>query len=234
MEKENSKIANPLYELILGDNEIVGGVSAISFVDHPAHESDFMFFSKVKKESAYKFASTDDKFMVTGPALIPNQKIFRLDKDGNAFDVFFSEDTIIKCNELYFKRSQHTESNVQHSNDIIEGVTVVESWIIEDPDNDKSNVLGFTDLPKGTWMVSYKVDDEDLWSQIKDGEVKGFSIEGYFITDLIEMSKTEETKEIDISEIAADEESYNKIAEIIADKSLNDEQAYDKISEILK
>lgn len=232
MENENKM---PLYELVLGENENIDGVSAISFVDHPAIEENFFFFNKQEQKDSYKFESIDDKYMVTGPAMIPNQKIFRLDNAGNEFEVFFSEDTIVKCVELFFKRSQHNQSNVQHSPFMFEGVTVIESWVIEDPENDKSNALGFNAFPKGTWMVTYKVDNEALWEKIKLGEVKGFSIEGYFIQDLVEMKaqmEAAETKEKE-EQLLIDEKSYKEIESILADKSLSDEDIYDKVKDLL-
>jgi len=189
---------NKTFELIIGEDLMDDGVSTISFVEHPAIEEDFMFFSK--EIETYKFAEEGDKFMVTGAAMIPNKKIVRMSEDNQKYYVVFSEETIAKCNELFFKRAQHISANVEHQF-AVDGVTVVESWMIEDPNNDKANALGFQGLPKGTWMVSYKVDNEELWNSIKNGEVKGFSIEGLFSEKLVEMNKEEvEEPEFDLYE----------------------------------
>jgi len=213
---ENNKL--PLYELLINDaSNVSEGVESISFVENPAIEEDFMFFSK--PEESYKFAEKEDKYLVTGPAMIPNQKIYRID-GRKEFDVFFSEETIAKCNELFFKNSNIKESNIDHNPTKIDGVTVIESWLVEDPTKDKSTALGFTGFPKGTWMVTYKVDNKDLWSKIKSGEVKGFSIEGYFINKLIEM----QTTEIDV---------VTEIESIIFNDTLSADEQFDMISKII-
>jgi len=210
-----------IYELILGEDAEQDGVSKISFVEYPAIEENFMFFSKIEE---FKFEKEGEKYMVTGPAMIPNKKIERLSADNKKYFVIFSEETIAKCMQMFFKRDQHKNSNVNHSNEI-EGVTVVESWIIEDPENDKSNALGFKNLTKGTWMCSYKVENEELWSKIKAGEVQGFSIEGRFIEDLVKMSEIEEQKE--------EEDLYVKIIEVLNSDSELDKK-YESIQEIVK
>ena len=91
-----------------------------------------------------------------------------------------------------------------------------------DKDNDKANALGF-DVPKGTWMVTYKVNDEELWNQIKDGTVRGFSIEGYFIQELIEMNRTSLT----------DDQKLNKLTIILSDDNLSEIGKINKINKLL-
>lgn len=184
MENENKL---PVYELVLGDEEHDEGVDTISFVEEPAHESNFMFFSKDKEQPKYTFSEDNDKFLVTGAVLIPNQKIYR-NVNNEEFEVFFSAETIEQCSNLFFKNSHHDSSNIEHSGISIEGVTVVESWLVEDPKMDKSIALGFSAFPKGSWIATYKVDNKELWSKIKSGEVNGFSIEGYFLPEITKMS----------------------------------------------
>jgi len=212
-----------VYELkIDGENEL-DGVHLISFVESPAIEEDFFYFSKI--EEKYRFSDTD-KHIVTGPTMIPNRQIYRRSDSGEEFNVFFSEETIIKCNELFFKRNQHQNTNIDHNELTMDGVTVIESWIIEDPKNDKSNSLGFTDLPKGTWMTSWKVDNIELWNKIKDENgPKGFSIEGNFIKDLIKMSEQSEDEIL--------QAEYDKIENIIRNSDLTEEEAYDLLDDML-
>ena len=187
MKDENKR---PLFELVFDENMGEGGVDLISFVDSPAIKVDWMVFSK--DVNKYKFSNEGDKFLVTGPAMIPNEKIVRMTDDGKRFDVFFTEDTIRKSSELFFKSNNHQTTNVNHNRKMIEGVTVVESWLIEDPKVDKALALGFEGLPKGTWMATYKVNDIGLWEKIKSGEVKGFSIEGFFIEKAVKMHNKKE------------------------------------------
>jgi len=216
-----------LFELVLGDDEMNDGVSTISFVEHPAHESNFMHFSK-DKQIEYKFTEEGEKKIVTGAAIIPNIPIYRYDKQNDfEYEVVFKEDTIAKCQELFFKRAHQKNSNVEHMF-ALDGVTVVESWLVEDPKNDKSNALGFSDIKKGSWFISYKIDNDSLWNSIKSGDVKGFSIEGIFINEEITASmfsketiETEEEVVVDrqeqIKEIINSDKSYDEMYDLIAD-----------------
>ena len=120
-----------------------------------------------------------------GAALIPNKKIYRRN-DKEEYYIYFSEDTVRQAMELFFKRGNQGQATVEHNNAYVPGMTVVESWLIEDEVHDKSKKYGFS-LPKGTWMISMKVDNDEVWSDVKEGKVKGFSIEGYF-ADKLEMS----------------------------------------------
>ena len=161
------------------------GIDIISFVEEPAIDVDFMFFSKAKLEH---FQSIDnDKRIVVGAAMLPNSKITRLDAQDEEYSVYFSEDTIRQCQELFHKRGNTKRTNVDHEEDtsIASQITVIESWIVEDPSMDKSKHLGFKNIPKGSWFVSYKVDDDALWQKVKAGEVKGFSVEGLFKQTII-------------------------------------------------
>lgn len=141
----------------------------ISLVDEPAIETDFMKFN-----AELKFSADTDKRIITGPAMIPEKRMWR--KEG--FYVYFSEDTIRECAYRWLKEDMNHEFNLDHS-DNTSAVSVIESWIVEDMNNDKSAVLGFS-VPKGTWMVSCKVDDDSLWEKIRSGEFNGFSVEGVF------------------------------------------------------
>jgi hypothetical protein len=229
---ENEEKKDKVFELVMGENDMIDGVSTISFVEHPAHESEFMYFSK--QEESFKFAKEGEKMMVFGAALIPDMKILRLDKDENPYHVFFSKETIAKSQELFFKRAQHNNSNVEHMF-AIDGVSVVESWIIEDNKNDKSNAMGFN-LPNGTWMVGYKIDNEQLWEGIKDGSVKGFSIEGKFIEELVKMN-SEEVEVVEAEKVETTiniEDGFYDEIESLMKEDLSDDELYDKLKNILK
>lgn len=206
-----------LFELIIDGELEMEGVNAISFVDHPAIERNWMAFNK-EYPTEYKFIEEEDKFLVTGPCMIPNQKIRRIDDLGREFFVFFSRETIAKCNELFFKRNQHNQSNVNHSPFMIDGVTAVESWLIVDSSNDKANAMGFNDFEVGTWMVTFKVSNKALWQAIKAGEVKGFSIEGFFIEQAVSMGYEKRYDEVQLlfenTELTTDE-LYEALKKII-------------------
>ena len=173
-----------LFEICDKDQD--NALDMISFVSAPAIEKDFMHFKEEKEK--FEFKSDEEKRIVTGAAMIPNQEIIRMDAENKPYFVYFTEETIEKAQEVFAKYGKTKSTNFEHKTGMRD-VTVVESWIVTDPSNDKSNALGFKDIPKGSWMVSYKVDNDDLWAKVKAGEVKGFSIEGVFSKNIIEMSK---------------------------------------------
>ena len=162
-----------LFELILQDDE--DGVFANSFVEAPAIERDFVFFNKQKVD----FQSVDDeKRLVAGPLLIPNKKIPRMDETLGIYNVFFTPQTIETIARKFMKNKYNGEVTTEH-NKKVDDVYLTESWIIEKSSGDKSNLYGFT-LPRGTWFGIYKVDNDDVWRDVKAGKYKGFSIEGLF------------------------------------------------------
>ena len=218
------KNKKPLIIEMLVDEMDETGVDFISFVENPAIEVDFMYFNEKKKNFRFKETS-EEKRLVTGPAMIPNEKIIRFDKNEEPFFVFFSDETIRLCNELFFKQSKQNTSNIDHTTGI-EGVTVIESWIIEDPKNDKALALGFEGLPKGTWMITYKVYNEEVWNMVKNGEVLGFSVEGMFGQKLEEF-KAEEGIEI------TDEEFLAEI-EVLVNSDKSGDEIYDEIKKTLE
>ena len=125
------------------------------------------------------FQADDEKRIVLGPAMIPDQKIFRKDNMGNPYYVFFSPETIKMIAEKYM-RNKYTDNNDQmHDGKAVKDVYVVESWIKED-ENDKSTKYGYGDLPVGTWFVSMKVKNDDTWNKVKSGVLNGFSVSGFF------------------------------------------------------
>ena len=124
--------------------------------------------------------SADDQMIVTGPAMIPNQLIPRRDKKGNLFHVYFGKETVRKIAEMYLKKYMHT-TDINHDEEVTEENTLLESWIINDPEVDKSAALGYEKLPEGTWMVSYKINNAETWKKIKSGELNGFSVTGEFL-----------------------------------------------------
>jgi hypothetical protein len=174
-----------LIELILDETMALTGIDAISLVEHPAIEEDFIALNSQKRQV---FAmQNQDKRLLMGAALIPDKPIYRTDGE-NEYYVYFSKDTIRKAMELFFKNGNQANATIEHEYGV-DGTTIVESWIIEDETLDKSRAYGL-DLPVGTWMVSMKVDNDAIWKRVKDGEFKGFSIEGYFV-DKVNFSKQE-------------------------------------------
>ena len=195
--KEACEKANPkhyeslkstkIVELVISDDSEELTIDAISLVTSPAIEQDFVFFGKEKNNLT--FAKVDEeKRMLVSPALIPNKQIFRHDPNTDSdYYVYFSKETVRKASELYLRHNNHHKATYQHQ-DRVSGVLTVESWIIEDTKLDKSTLYGYS-LPVGTWMVKLKISNDEIWSKIKDGELKGLSIEGYFTDKMEQMSE---------------------------------------------
>jgi hypothetical protein len=164
-----------VYELFIEEDNEFSGVEAISIVEEPAIEEDFVALKAHKIEMA---EVDTDKRVLMGPALIPDRKIYRRN-DEEEYYIFFSKDTVRKASELFLARGNQNNSTLEHQYDL-NGLSVVESWIVDDPQKDKSNLYNLN-VPEGTWMVSVKVNNEEVWQEfVKTGKVKGFSIEGYF------------------------------------------------------
>ena len=182
-----------IVELVIDDDSEELAIDAISLVSAPAIEQDFVYFGKEKNNLT--FAKVDeDKRMLVSPALIPNKQIFRYNPNTDSeYYVYFSPETVRKSSELYLKHNNHHKATYEHQ-DRVSGVLTTESWIIEDPKMDKSRLYGY-DLPKGTWMVSMKINNDELWSKVKDGSLRGLSIEGYFTDRMEKMSERTPTDE---------------------------------------
>lgn len=162
------------YEAVFNE-EKVDGVFGISLVHDPAMEGVFV---ALKKQEEIKLAEVDtEQRILMGLVLEPNKPIYR-NQNGEEFNIVFNEQTVKELSYGFFKSNSHKNSTVEHDeNEKIEGVTFVESWIVEDPKADKSANFGFS-YPKGSWLATMKVDNEDIWNDyVKTGKVKGFSID---------------------------------------------------------
>ena len=186
MKKKPTKIV----ELVIEENNEMLAIDAISLVSAPAIEENFVYFGKEKHNLT--FAKVDEeKRMLVSPALIPNKQIFRYNPQTDSeYYVYFSKDTVRQAAELYLKHNNHHKATYEHQ-DRVSGVLTTESWIKEG-DMDKSKMYGF-DLPNGTWFVKMRIDNDDLWNKIKEGELKGLSIEGYFVDKMQKMSDNKPT-----------------------------------------
>jgi hypothetical protein len=176
-------------------------LDAIALVESPAIEENFIAFSKGEH---YVFARMDqEQRLATGPAMIPDKLIPRLDQEtGEMYDVFFSRSTVEDVSRSFLIHQKQRSVNLEHETPV-QMVSVVESWIISDENMDKAKALGY-ELPAGTWMVSMKINNDEVWNLVKQGAVKGFSIEGYFINQAIQNNKTIMTKEKFATATAAD------------------------------
>ena len=196
-----------IVELIL-DEESELGIEAISVVESPAIEEDFVAL----KSQEFKLAEIDgERRILMGALLIPNKPIYRRNGEDEYY-IYFSKDTVLKASQMYLMNSKQNNSTLEHQHQL-EGLSLVESWIVEDKVHDKSVKYGM-DLPLGSWVGSVKVNNDQIWNEfVKTGKVKGFSIEGYF-ADKMERPNDQTIKD-ELSQIEEEEAEY-LLAEIKA------------------
>ena len=166
----------PLYEMVINPEETSEvEVSFVALVDKPAIERNFLAF----KDNTLHFALDEEKRIISGPAMVADAPIFRKDENGE-YNVFFSAETIRDIAVKFFKKDYQKNLNLFHDPSLsLEGVTIFESFV-SDVSRGIQPMKGFEDLPDGSWFISAKVDNEEVWNKIKSGEVKGFSVEGIF------------------------------------------------------
>jgi len=216
----------PTREFKIDDNgKEFGSLDAISIVTDPAIESSFQLFNKAKLQHFTSAPLANEKMQITGAVMIPNKKMLREDPNTKEYFMgWFSEDTIAKCAKNYLRRKKHTQANLEHSEDFSTDFYIMESWLVEDPDNDKANALGFKDLVKGTWFVTYQVKNRETWNTIKDGSYKGFSVE----VDAALFSTINQLKD------DQEEDDVNKIKQIVFSSTLTDDDKERLIKAIIK
>jgi len=172
------------------------GVYGISLVENPAMEGLFIALSK---DEVIQFKTVDEEQRILmGLVLEPNKPIYR-NQNGEEFNIVFNEETIKELSYGFFKNNNHSNSTIEHDIDQnIKGVTFTESWIVENPTNDKSNNFGFS-YPKGSWVAVMKVDSDEVWNDyVKSGKVQGFSIDAMLSLEEVKLSKNQTTTGIDI------------------------------------
>lgn len=170
----------PLLRLTINGEE--DGVNVISLVEYPAVERNFIQLSK-----EVKLSLNDEKKELLGVALIPDFPIYRRDKQGEYY-IVFSADSIRKIAIDFYKKLNVNMADVEHNHNIQNGITYFQSMIV-----DKDNGIcpaAFKDLPDGSWIVGCKIDNTDVWNAVKNGTVKGFSIDGYFHSEQQDEEKT--------------------------------------------
>ena len=173
----------PIYDVTLGENDI--GLTAISLVDYPAIEVDFI---AMRKENQPIFLQRD-KHEIVGPLLIPDQLIYRRTQAGEPYYIRWSADTIKMAAERYVLNGWFENFTEMHSwfenpegkyeDSFVKNIYLLRLWIIEDEENDDAKKLYGFDLPKGTLMAHAKVLNRHLWKEIKEGNLRGFSIESF-------------------------------------------------------
>lgn len=170
-----------IIELVIDEeSEEFSGIEAISVVESPAIEEEFI---ALKNEDQIRLAEVSkEKRLLMGAALIPDKPIYRKSED-NEFYIYFSKETVVKASQMFLKSGNQGQATMEHATEKLEGMTVVESWIVEDLVHDKSRKYGL-DMPLGSWMISVKCENDKVWAKVKKQQIRGFSIEGYFADKL--------------------------------------------------
>ena len=201
-----------IIELVIDENEELFGIEAISVVENPAIEEDFI---ALKNQDQIRLAEVSkEKRILMGAALIPDKPIYRK-SDDNEFYIYFSKDTVAKASQMFLQAGNQGQATMEHATEKLEGMTVVESWIIEDEVHDKSRKYGL-DMPVGTWMVSMKCDNDEIWAKVKENKIRGFSIEGYFADRL---SNRPLDKQVD--QLTEEDKLLNEILDVLQESNTN-------------
>lgn len=197
-----------IIELFIDETKEDDGIEAISLVESPAIEENFVALSKHKVE----FKTVDsEKRIIVGLALVPDKLIYRRRGDYE-YNIVFSKDTVRKASELYLKRLKLNNATLEHDDQMTTGVSVIESWIVEDPQKDKTALYGLNAV-EGAWAVTMKIDNEEVWEDVKQGKYLGLSIEGMF-------SDNVDVEEIEASEVL--EELKKLLSEEVEMESYSD------------
>ena len=179
---------------------------AVSLVEAPAIESDFVALAKDEEEKIQAFLESNERHMVYGAALIPDKDIYRNNGE-QEFYISFTKESIEKMSQDFMKNYRQNEVTLDHE-ETANDITITESWLVEDPYKDKANALGIN-VPQGTWMVGMKVNQIDVWDRIKSGELKGFSVES--MISLEEFSKQNDNNMIETNDM----KFWDKMKEIL-------------------
>lgn len=184
---------------------------AISLVESPAIEETLVALEEQKPIKVQ--LADEEKYMVYSAVLVPDKPIYRRNEDGDEFYIEFTKESIEKMSQEYLMNYRQNEITLDHAT-MANDITLVESWIKTDMYKDKSVAIGLSeDLPIGTWIAGLKVNQIDAWNRIKNGELRGFSVESM----------------ISLEEFSKQEQKYNNNMDI-----KTDEMFWDKLKGLLK
>ena len=176
-------------ELFIDESQDKDGIDALSLVKFPAIEENWVALNNHRIE----FKSVDDeKRIIIGLALVPDKLIYRKNGDYE-YNIKFSKDTVNKAARLYLKKLNNNNATLEHKTEV-EGVSVVESWTVDNPKMDKTALYDLNAV-EGAWAVIMSIDNDKVWEEIKNGTYLGISVEGYF-SDKLEMNLNLNKKEM--------------------------------------
>ena len=195
----------PIYKAIITDD--IDGITAISIVENPAVETDFLKFNKQNKDKLLFNVVNEEERIIVGVIMRANFPIYRVNDYGYEYYVIYEEDTIKLMAQKMLKDNAFNRINLEHNNNMyVNGVEMRELFI----KNNERGITpkGFEDIEDGSLFATYKVLNEGVWRIIKNGEFKGFSLEGYF---------TMNEKLSDDDKLSNDMENNDKVIDTIED-----------------
>jgi len=197
------------YELKYTKGE--DGVFCMSTVENPATKTQLVMFDDEMKAMQFQ---DDEKRIIYSVAMRPNMLIPRKDINGEPAMVFYTEETVSDLQQNFFKNNSHNGATINHDKNLRKDMYAFESWIVQDPEKDKATSLGLQ-VQKGDWVMAQKVDNPEVWEDIKKGKLTGFSIEAYLepvlTNENIEMTKEEVDARIKaVIQMTAEEDAAKK------------------------
>lgn len=196
MEKKSLPI---FYAEITSEDE---GIFAISLVDFPATQRNFLCFNEDKVIQTFSIQDEEER-IVSGVVMSANTPIYRRDSNGFEYYLVFTPETIKLMAEKMLKDNTQNQVDIEHNGELIGSVNLIELFI---KDSSKGIVPTYMkDIPDGSLMATYKVRDEKIWEAIKSGELNGFSLAGLFSI------KQEDSEEKDLQEILSQIKKLRKI-----------------------
>jgi len=166
-----------LYKLDISDNiDDNLEVDFNSLVDTPAHLKKAFLFNE-QKQLAFK----EDERIVYGVMIAADLPIKRIDEEGE-YHVIFEAETIKKIREKYIKKGYNNRLNLNHDGkQVVKDVFMLDNFIIDEAKGiNVPKLFEGQDLKDGSWIASYKIEDDNLWEDLKQGKYSGFSVEGIF------------------------------------------------------
>lgn len=219
------------YRVVPGDSDMY----CISVVSSPAVESNFVALSKHQKNIQFKAHEEGEKRMLYGIALRCDFPIYRCYGD-EEFYLIFDKECIRRLSQKYMKNYSQKNWNLEHGYELAEGLTITESWLVDNVELDKSKHLGLTGVTEGSWCIGVSVDNNEVWEQVKEGKYSGFSIEAYCSFEEIEKHIIENNKIIKDKEmnkkVNKAETILSKIKKILAG-AMEDEEVQDVVEEVV-
>lgn len=176
------------------------GVNYMGFVEMPAIEIDGLYFSK-EKEYYTMSKETKEEGLFVAPAMIAEKRIPYFNPETNErYNHYFDAETIKDISQSFFIDNNMFNVNEEHKYPLND-IHVVYSWLVYNEYDPIMTHFGFKDIPVGSWILMYKINNEEIKQKIKDGKIKGLSIEGYFTEEMIKHNYNEDYYKSKIEEI---------------------------------